>query len=190
MANYLDETGLGTLISLIKQWTLDEISASSGGGGGSLYVLPTATSSALGGIKIGYSANGKNYPVALDGEGRAYVNVPWTDPESPAEPYQLPAASASTRGGVRVGDNLSVTDTDKLGLSAEFLERISNIEESTGEPYQLPVATASTLGGVKVGAGLSVAGDGTLSAPALDMQPISDESIDEILASLGGAAGA
>lgn len=31
MASYLDETGLGTLISLIKQWTLDEITASSGG---------------------------------------------------------------------------------------------------------------------------------------------------------------
>lgn len=38
-----------------------------------------ATASANGLIKIGYSANGKNYPVVLDSEGKAYVSVPWTD---------------------------------------------------------------------------------------------------------------
>ena len=38
-----------------------------------------ATSDNLGLVKIGYSANGKNYPVALDGSGKMYVNVPWTD---------------------------------------------------------------------------------------------------------------
>ena len=42
------------------------------------YSLPTATSSTLGGIKIGYTENGKNYPVELS-NGQAYVNVPWTD---------------------------------------------------------------------------------------------------------------
>lgn len=40
--------------------------------------VPTATSAALGGIKIGYTQSGKNYPVQLS-EGKAYVNVPWTD---------------------------------------------------------------------------------------------------------------
>lgn len=43
------------------------------------YVLPQSTSSALGGIKIGYTESGKNYPVELNGSGQAYVNVPWTD---------------------------------------------------------------------------------------------------------------
>ena len=42
------------------------------------YVLPVATTVALGGIKIGYTETGKNYPLELDNE-RAYVNVPWTD---------------------------------------------------------------------------------------------------------------
>jgi len=42
------------------------------------YTLPAASSSALGGIKIGYTESGKNYPVELDSE-KAYVNVPWTD---------------------------------------------------------------------------------------------------------------
>lgn len=43
------------------------------------YTLPTATSSALGGIKLGYTDSGKNYKVQVDGSGNAYVNVPWTD---------------------------------------------------------------------------------------------------------------
>lgn len=43
------------------------------------YTLPAATSSALGGIKTGYSISGKNYPVVLDANSNAYVNVPWTD---------------------------------------------------------------------------------------------------------------
>ena len=42
------------------------------------YDLPLATASDRGGVKIGYSANGKNYPVALSSE-QMYVNVPWTD---------------------------------------------------------------------------------------------------------------
>lgn len=43
------------------------------------YVLPTATASALGGVKVGYTSNGKNYKVQLDSGGNAFVNVPWTD---------------------------------------------------------------------------------------------------------------
>lgn len=46
---------------------------------GSSYTLPAATSTALGGVKIGYTANAKNYPVQLDASNKAYVNVPWTD---------------------------------------------------------------------------------------------------------------
>lgn len=41
--------------------------------------LKTATAGELGGIKIGYTASGKNYPVKLDGSNNAYVNVPWVD---------------------------------------------------------------------------------------------------------------
>ena len=44
------------------------------------YVLPQATSGALGGIKIGFTTDttNKNYAVALDNDGKAYVNVPWS----------------------------------------------------------------------------------------------------------------
>lgn len=40
--------------------------------------IPLASSTVRGGMKIGYTESGKNYPVELDSE-KAYVNVPWTD---------------------------------------------------------------------------------------------------------------
>lgn len=55
------------------------------------YSLPTATSSVLGGIKLGSdtkqtidagtpsSTSGRSYAVQLDNSGKAVVNVPWTD---------------------------------------------------------------------------------------------------------------
>lgn len=46
--------------------------------GANAYSLPLATSSIRGGVKVGYSQNGKNYPVQLNNE-QMYVNVPWTD---------------------------------------------------------------------------------------------------------------
>ena len=41
--------------------------------------LKAATSGVLGGIKTGYTASDKNYPVVLDDKSNAYVNVPWVD---------------------------------------------------------------------------------------------------------------
>lgn len=46
--------------------------------GANNYSLPLAASGTRGGIKIGYTQSGKNYPVQLSSE-KAYVNVPWTD---------------------------------------------------------------------------------------------------------------
>ena len=62
------------------------------------YVLPQATSSALGGIKIGWTGTGKDYPVELDSNGKAHVAVPWTDTT-----YTLPLAASGTRGGIQIG---------------------------------------------------------------------------------------
>lgn len=39
-------------------------------------VVGVATTDELGGIKIGYSENGRNYPVELDSNNKAFVNVP------------------------------------------------------------------------------------------------------------------
>ena len=51
----------------------------------SSYVLPTADENVLGGIKTHYNNNtnnGQNYPVELDSNDRAYVNVPWSDTDT------------------------------------------------------------------------------------------------------------
>lgn len=46
--------------------------------GANKYSLPLAASNTRGGVKTGYTANGKNYPVQLSNE-QMYVNIPWTD---------------------------------------------------------------------------------------------------------------
>ena len=54
---------------------------------GNDYVLPTAAADTLGGIKTGFDVDGanKNYPVVVDNDGNAYVNVPWQGNETEAD---------------------------------------------------------------------------------------------------------
>jgi hypothetical protein len=63
---------------------------------GTPYTLPLATSSTRGGVKIGFTESGKNYPVELSSE-KMFVNVPWTDTV-----YTLPQASSTERGGIEL----------------------------------------------------------------------------------------
>ena len=56
--------------------------------------------------------------------------------------YHLPIASETQLGGIKVGDNLSITEDGTLS--------------AVGEEYELPVASASRLGGIKVGSGLQI----------------------------------
>ena len=87
--------------------------------------VPLATSSAIGGFKIGYTASGKNYPIQLDSNGKGYVTVNWTDTT-----YSTATTSAN---GL-----MSSSDKSKLdGIAAN------------ANNYSLPAATTSTLGGVK-----------------------------------------
>lgn len=60
------------------------------------YTLPEADSNHLGGIKIGYSENGRNFAVKLD-NGKAYVTVPEDDEQS------IPLASEENVGGLKIG---------------------------------------------------------------------------------------
>lgn len=62
------------------------------------YVLPLAVVSTLGGVRLGYATNGKNYKVQADENGNVYVNVPWADTS-----YNLPTAGDSALGGVKTG---------------------------------------------------------------------------------------
>ena len=105
-----------------------------------VYTLPAATTSALGGIKIGYTENAKNYPVELDSD-KAYVNVPWTDTV-----YTLPLAASGTRGGVKIGYSENGKNYP-VELSSE--QMYVNVPW-TDTVYTLPVASSS-LGGIKIG---------------------------------------
>ena len=79
--------------------------------------LSVATSNDLGGIKIGYSENGKNYPVELSSE-KAFVNVPWTDtvylhPSHPGDDIDIDTTVLT--GATVISDlDINIT-TDTLG---------------------------------------------------------------------------
>lgn len=83
---------------------------------GSSYTLPLASNSTRGGIKLSSSTqggtpngitttSGRTYAVQVNSSEQAVVNVPWTDTT-----YTLPTASASTLGGVKVGNGLSISN--------------------------------------------------------------------------------
>lgn len=77
------------------------------------YSLPTASSTTKGGITLGYSQNDKNYPVALDNSGKAYVNVPWTDTNTT---YGL---ATSTNNGLMSSADKAKIDGISSGATAD-----------------------------------------------------------------------
>lgn len=83
---------------------------------GSSYTLPLASNNTRGGVKLSSSTqggtpngitttSGRTYAVQVNSREQAVVNVPWTDTT-----YTLPTASASTLGGVKVGNGLSISN--------------------------------------------------------------------------------
>ncbi len=58
--------------------------------------VPAASNDNIGGIKTGYTQNEKNYPVALDENKKAYVNVPWSDTNTT---YEVMGGATSTTNG-------------------------------------------------------------------------------------------
>lgn len=76
---------------------------------GYLTSIPVATSSAYGGIQIGYTTSGKNYAVQLS-NGKAYVNVPWTDTNTNYYPTSFAWKNGTTAGptGSLTGSGMSV----------------------------------------------------------------------------------
>ena len=76
---------------------------------GYLKSIPQASSTVLGGIKIGYAASGKNYAVQLDSAGKAFVNVPWTDNNTNYYPTAFAWTPGTTAGptGSLTGSGMS-----------------------------------------------------------------------------------
>ena len=131
-------------------------------GAGGITSIPQASSSALGGIKIGYSDNGRNYAVELDSSGKAYVNVPWTDTNTI---YNV--ATTSANGLMSSGDKSKLNGIQAGADAVSFSRSLSsgtkigtiNINgvntdiyaPTAGEPVEYGVATSTTLGLVRIG---------------------------------------
>lgn len=131
-------------------------------GAGGITSIPQASSSALGGIKIGYSDNGRNYAVELDSSGKAYVNVPWTDTNTT---YNVATTSAN---GLMSSSDKSKLNEIQAGADAVSFSRslssgtkigtinINGVDTdiyapTAGKPVEYGVATSTTLGLVRIG---------------------------------------
>ena len=131
-------------------------------GAGGITSIPQASSSALGGIKIGYSDNGRNYAVELDSSGKAYVNVPWTDTNTT---YNVATTSAnglmsssdkSKLNGIQAGADAvsfsrSLSSGTKIGTININGVNTDIYAPTAGEPVEYGVATSTTLGLVRIG---------------------------------------
>lgn len=131
-------------------------------GAGGITSIPQASSSALGGIKIGYSDNGKNYAVELDSSGKAYVNVPWTDTNAT---YNVATTSAnglmsssdkSKLDGIQAGADAvsfsrSLSSGTKIGTININGTNTDIYAPTAGKPVEYGVATSTTLGLVRIG---------------------------------------
>ena len=151
--------------------------------GANAYTLPAATTSALGGVKVGANlavdSNGEisgNYSAAttsanglvsstdkakLDGieAGATAITVDSAMSSTSENPVQNKVVYTALAGKVdtETGKGLSsndYTDAEKTKLSGI---------EANANNYTLPAATTSALGGVKVGANLAVDANGEIS---------------------------
>lgn len=152
--------------------------------GANNYTLPTATASALGGIKVGanlaidsttgvlsgdYSAASSSAAglmsaadkTKLDGieAGATAITVDSAISSSSTNPVENQAIYTALAGKVdtEAGKGLSTndyTDTEKTKLAGI---------EAGANNYSLPTAAAGTLGGVKVGSNLAIDANGVLS---------------------------
>lgn len=176
------------LMSSADKTKLDGVSPSANN-----YALPRASSTILGGIKVG-----TNLSIATDGELSAVDTtydlattsvaglMSGTDKgkldgiATSANNYSLPNASASTLGGIKVGTNLSIDGSGILSgayntasqgntglMSGADKSKLDNIE-SLANNYSLPTASSSVLGGIKVGTNLSIDVNGVLSSTDTD----------------------
>lgn len=179
--SYNDLTNKPTIPSLLGYATQNWVTSH-----GYLTSIPAATSSTYGGIQIGYTTSGKNYAVQLS-NGKAYVNVPWTDTNTTYSAgtnisisgttinctYTLPTASSSVLGGVKVGSNITLSSgtislsksnvTSALGYTPANTSDIPEIPIALPNPHALTINGTSYTGSSAV----SISTSKTLSVRTL-----------------------
>lgn len=157
--SYNDLTNKPTIPSLSGYATQNWVTSQ-----GYLTSIPAATSSTYGGIQIGYTTSGKNYAVQLS-NGKAYVNVPWTDTNTTYSAgtnisisgttinctYTLPTASSSVLGGVKVGSNITLSSgtisLSKSNVTSALGYTPANTSDIPEIPIALPNPCALTING-------------------------------------------
>lgn len=146
-----------------------------------------ANTSTLGLVMIGYAENGKNYPVELDGSGKMFVNVPWTDTNTT---YGVVGANGST-GLVKNGS----TVTNASGYTACPIVRGVPYYKDTNTTYaNMKAATASAAGAAGLvpapAAGKQTSflrGDGTWVVPTNTTYGLASTTANGLLRQLNGS---
>lgn len=161
--------------------------------GDGTWVVPTNTTYAkantttLGLVMIGYSENGKNYPVELDSSGKMYVNVPWTDTNTT---YGVVGANGST-GLVKNGS----TVTSASGYTAcPIVGGIPYYKDTNTTYANMKAATASAAGAAGLvpapAAGKQTSflrGDGTWVVPTNTTYGLASTTASGLLRQLNGS---
>ena len=129
-------------------------------GAGGLTSIPKATTSALGGVMLGYTNSGRNYKLELDSNGKAFVNVPWTNTtysNATTEVSGLMSTSDKSKldGITSSADAVSfsrvLSSGTKIGTITINGTNTDIYAPTAGTSPTYSQATSSTLGLVKIG---------------------------------------
>ena len=114
----------------------------------STYTLPAATSSTLGGVKIGSNITVSSGTISIS-KTNVTTALGYTPPTTDTK-YTLPNATSSTLGGVKIGSNITVNSGTISLTKANVTSALGYTPPTTDTKYTLPTGNASTLGGVKL----------------------------------------
>lgn len=115
---------------------------------GSTYTLPAATSSTLGGVKIGSNITVSSGTISISKTN--VTNALGYTPPTTDTKYTLPTASAWTLGGVKIGSNITENSGTISLTKANVTSALGYTPPTTDTKYTLPTGNASTLGGVRL----------------------------------------